>query len=590
MKKTIFALALATSSLILHNPVFATTPVAQVSPDPQLASLIERYSAWVMENEPYARMNAGQNIKALPNIAPETIEKDAAYARRLKAELVRIPAMKLLMDDQISHAILTLMLDRQIAAPQINACSFGVTPYDNVLQSAQDGLDGFAIKTAADADLYVKLVAGLPAYIKQMQAHLAGNAARGMSLPKAYLGFIAPQFSGIAKDEAASPFALNPERLTKLSKAKADATINAVNLLITAEVNPVLNALSVYISGPYAAKASDAIGMGQTPACADAYKQQVRFETTTDMTPDAIHALGLKQVAALKAEMAAIRKEIGITGTSAAFWASLQSKPELKAKSKTEIAANMQRYTDFIESHLPQSFADNVIAKGVARPISEDREAGETFGYYALPTATEANGVYWFNGANELKGITITHEGLIAHELYPGHHYQSMRVVENSALSVFRKNYTPSAYLEGWAEYAGRVVAKDLGAFTNPYSRYGSLSDELFLATRLVVDTGMNAKGWSLAKARAYMKENTFKTDEQIATESLRYGAGIPAQALGYRIGYITILKLRQNLAAEMGAQFDIKRFHNAMLNHGALPMFMLEKVARYELSKALQK
>ncbi len=590
MKKAIFALVLSTSSLVLHSPVFATKAAAPIYLDPQLASLIERYSAWVMENEPYARMNAGQNIKALPKIAPETIKKDAAYARRLKAELARIPAIKLLIDDRISHAILTLMLDRQIAAPQISACSFGVTPYDNMLQMAQEGLDGFAISTAADADLYVKLVDGLPAYIKQMQAHLAGNAAKGMSLPKTYLGFITPQFSDLAKDGVDSPFTLNPDRLVKLSKAKADATTRAVNQLITARVNPALKALSAYISGPYAAKAADAIGMGQTPACAAVYKQQVRFETTTDMTPDAIHTLGLEQVDEIKAEMAAIQKEIGFIGTPAAFWASLQSRPELKAKSKAEIAANMQKHADFIAARLPQVFAEKISAKGVARPLSEDREAGQTFGYYALPTATQANGVYWFNGASELKGITITNEGLIAHELYPGHHYQSMLVVENPALSTFRKNYTPSAYLEGWAEYASRVVAKELGAFTNPYSHYGSLSDELFLATRLVVDTGMNAKGWPLAKAREYMKENTFKTDEQIATESLRYGAGIPAQALGYRIGRITILKLRQKLAAEMGAQFDIKRFHTAMLNHGALPMFMLEKVARYELSKAPQK
>ena len=560
---------------------------ASAKSNPQLESLIDRYSDWVLENEPYARMNAGENIIALPNIAPEKIKKDAAYAQRLKGELALIPAAKLSMDDQISHAILTLMLDRQIVAPQINGCSFGVTPYDNVLQSAQDGLEGFAINTAADAEHYVKLVAVLPTYIKQMQAHLRANAARGMSLPNAYIGFIAPQFSDLAKDGVDSPFALNPDRLTKLPKAKADATTRTVNQLITAEVNPALKAFSAYISGPYAAKTTDAIGMGQTPACSAAYKQQVRFETTTDMTPDAIHTLGLEQVAEIKADMAAIQKQLGFTGSPSEFWANLQSRPELKSKSKAEIATKMQKYADFIAARLPQMFEGTIKAKGVARPLPEDREAGQTFGNYSLPTATEPNGVYFFNGANELKGIGITHEGLTAHELYPGHHYQLVLVVENPKLSAFRKSYAPSAYMEGWAEYAGRTVNKELGGLTDPYNRYGSLSDELFLATRLVVDTGMNAKGWSLEKARAYMKENTFKTDDQIATESLRYGAGIPAQALGYRIGHITILKLRKMLAAEMGAQFDIKRFHNAMLNHGALPMFMLEKVARYDLSKA---
>ena len=325
--------------------------------------------------------------------------------------------------------------------------------------------------------------------------------------------------------------------------------------------------------------------MNQTPACAAVYRKLVRFETTTDMTPDAIHDLGLAQVASIKTEMAAIQQQLGFSGTPKEFWALLQSKPELKSASKAAIAANMQKQANFIAARLPQMFEGTIKAKGVARPLPQDREAGETFGNYSLPTATEAEGVYWFNGASELKGINITHEGLIAHELYPGHHYQSMLVTENTALSAFRKNYGSSAYLEGWAEYAGRVVAKELGALSDPYNRYGSLSDELFLANRLVVDTGMNAKGWSLEKARAYMKENTFKTDEQIATETLRYGAAIPAQALGYRLGHISILHLRQTLEAEMGAKFDIKRFHSAMLRHGALPMFMLEKVARAELA-----
>ena len=580
------------------KPILATLALAALTvsipavakPDPRLAGLIDRYSTWVMENEPYARMSAGQNINRLPTIAPEAVRKGAVYAQRLETELSRIPADKLSLDDQISHAILSLMLERQSAAPQINACSFGVTPFDTVLQYARDGLQGFAVNTPADADLYTNLVAALPAYINQMQANLARNAAGGMTMPKAYIAYTAQPYAEIARDGQASPFALAPDRLAKLPKAKAAEVTRAVNQIISAKVNPALNALSAYISGPYVAKAPDAIGMGQTAACAEVYKKLVRFETTTDMTPDAIHVLGLAQVAQIKTEMAVIQKQIGFTGTPQEFWAHLKIRPELKAKSKAEIAANMQKYADLIQSRLPRMFEGTIKSKGVARPISEDREAGETFGNYYLPTATEPNGVYFFNGAGELKGITITHEGLIAHELYPGHHYQSMLVVENTALSAFRKSYMPSAYSEGWAEYAGRVVAKELGALTDPYNRYGSLSDELFLATRLVVDTGMNAKGWPLAKARAYMKENTFKTDDQIATESLRYGAAIPAQALGYRIGHITILNLRRKLEAEMGAKFDIKRFHGAMLSHGALPMFMLEKVARYELLKKPQK
>jgi uncharacterized protein (DUF885 family) len=488
-------------------------------------------------------------------------------------------------DDQISHGILSLMLEEQSESLQISACTFGVTPYDSALQAAGYGLNGFSISTTADADIYLKLLATLPTYIKQVQSNLARKAANGISLPKDYIPYIAAPLAEFGKLTTDSPFSLSSDRLASLPKAKAARIERAVNSLIASKINPALTSLAAYISGPYAAKAPVEIGMGQTPACAEVYKKLIRFETTTELQPDEIHELGLAQVAEIKIEMANIQKKLGFSGTPQAFWVNLQTKPELKSVSKEAIASNMQKHADFIAARMPQMFAGTIKAKGVARPLPQDREAGETFGNYVTPTATEAEGIYSFNGANELKSINITHEGLIAHELYPGHHYQSMLVIENNALSVFRKSYGNSAYAEGWAEYAARVVAKELGALNDPYSRYGSLSDELFLASRLVVDTGMNAKGWSLQKARAYMKENTFKTDDQIATETLRYGAAMPGQALGYRLGHIAILQLRRKLEAEMGAAFDIKRFHSAMLRHGALPMFMLEKVARQELA-----
>ena len=200
-----------------------------------------------------------------------------------------------------------------------------------------------------------------------------------------------------------------------------------------------------------------------------------------------------------------------------------------------------------------------------------------TFGYYDPPKPDEPSGRYRFNGSRLGERSLLTAAPLIYHELVPGHHFQVALQRENAELPPLRRESFPTAFVEGWAEYASDL-AGEMGLYREPYDRYGRLAMDMFLSARLVVDTGMNALGWSLEDARRFLREHVLESETQIATETLRYSVDLPAQALAYKLGSARIRELRRRAEAELGPAFDVRRFHDAVLAPGALPLPVLEE------------
>jgi len=200
-----------------------------------------------------------------------------------------------------------------------------------------------------------------------------------------------------------------------------------------------------------------------------------------------------------------------------------------------------------------------------------------TYGYYQVPTSTDPKGVYLFNGSMLEQRTLLNAAALSYHELVPGHHFQINLSRENRALSAFRRNALYTAFTEGWGEYASDV-AGEVGMYSDPYDRAGRLAMDLFLSTRLVVDTGMNALDWSRERAMEFMRAHTLESEAQIATETLRYSTDIPAQALAYKMGSRGIHELRDATRKRLGDRFDIRRFHDAVLAQGAMPLSVLER------------
>ena len=209
-----------------------------------------------------------------------------------------------------------------------------------------------------------------------------------------------------------------------------------------------------------------------------------------------------------------------------------------------------------------------------------------TAGYYRAGTLGET-GYYYYNGSNLSSRSMISAGFLIYHELIPGHHFHLSLVKENSQLSVYRRGVRMNAFAEGWANYASHL-ALEMGMLNDPYDHYGWLLSNAFIAARLVVDTGLNHKGWSLEKASSYMLDNTFYSADQVATEVLRYSTDIQAQALSYRLGYDKILEVRETAKKQLGENFDIRKFHTAVLSKGTLTMPALEQHIQWYIDQEL--
>ncbi len=300
------------------------------------------------------------------------------------------------------------------------------------------------------------------------------------------------------------------------------------------------------------------------------------------VSPEDIHASGLKQMAQLNSEMEKIRNSLGFKGTKAEFHNKLKNDPKFFPKTADEIGTTLMQYIDRIEPKVSAYFMNVPKAPYGVKRLDPTLEGAMTFGYYQTPIPSDPKGYYNYNGSKLDQRSLLAAGSLIYHELIPGHHFQICLQEENHSLHEFRRESFPTAYVEGWAEYSS-TLAGEMGMYSDDYEKYGRLAMKAFLTNRLVVDTGMNILGWPRSRAVEYMKENLLVSDSEIHTETLRYSSDVPGQALAYMMGANKIFELREKARAELKDAFDIRQFHNVVLSSGAMPMSVLEKhIDRY--------
>jgi uncharacterized protein (DUF885 family) len=319
------------------------------------------------------------------------------------------------------------------------------------------------------------------------------------------------------------------------------------------------------------------VGLGQYPGGPESYLRRIGYETGLHLTPQQIHERGLGVVEDLERQLRAVRDGLGFKGDRATFDQRLRSDPKFYAKSPEELEAHYLSALQRIEPHIPEYFSLRPKAPYSVKRIDAASETGMTFGIYHEPTPQDPRGYYLYNGSNLDKRPLFQATHLIFHELIPGHHFQVALMQENESLHPVCKILFQNAFAEGWAEYAAQLAA-EMGGYPDPYEKYGHLVTQTFLASRLVADTGMNALGWSLEKARQYMREHDFDSDELIATETLRYSTDWPGQALDYRLGYDAFWTGRKKAEAALGKRFDIRAFHAMAIGYGMMPLDVLEE------------
>src|SRR5690349_3224811 len=351
-------------------------------------------------------------------------------------------------------------------------------------------------------------------------------------------------------------------------------------------VYPALQRMRDFLANDYLARAREGQGLMYMKGGDKYYRYLIEATTTEPLDPDQVHQLGLSEVARITKGFEDIQREVGFKGTLKQFFDYMRTSPKFQPKSKEELEQGFATVKRKVEAKVPQFFSQVPKAGLVIRPYPPYREKFEAGGSYEQGTPDGSRpGTFYFNAYDLPSRFTWEETTLFMHEGEPGHHFQISLAQENPNLPAFMRFGGNTAYVEGWALYS-ESLGYPMGMYTDPYQRFGNLNDEMLRAMRLVVDTGIHAKGWTRDQAIAYMLGHSGMSKTDATAEVERYIA-IPSQALAYKIGQLTIQRLRRKATAELGSKFDIREFHAQVLDSGALPMKILEeKIDRWIAAK----
>ena len=575
MKKILIALCFLLSILFIAG--YSDT---QTSSSAELKTIADDYWKNQLDESLYLRLKFGLPIEKLPDISPEGEKKDTDFAQSILDRLGKINATTLNDEDSITYDMLKWENSATVEAHPYFWLTSPVTPYASQLPTVNRAFREFSFKDAKDMDRYLSLLKQYAAMIHTAQKHVQEQFKQGIYLPKEEVQLVVPFLKSYAKDPATNPMAVTEDRLKSINdKAKTDAFHQQANQILQALVIPNLNSLADYIA---AGTARDNVGLSNVPNGKEFYRFLVRYHTTMNVTPEEIHQIGLKQIDEINQELDKVRQSLNFKGDLAEFRKSLKTDPKFFPKTPDEIGTRLMEYISRIEPELKKYFINVPKAPYGVKRLDPSLEGAMTFGYYQTPVPEDPKGYYYYNGSNLQQRSLLWAGSLIYHELVPGHHYQICLQEENTSLPEFRRESFPTAYVEGWGEYSS-TIAGEMGMYRDDYDRAGRLAMKAFLTSRLVVDTGMNLMGWSRAKAMQYMQENLLISDSEIQTETLRYSADIPGQALAYRMGCNKLVELREKSRNALKDRFDIRQFHDVVLASGAMPFAVLEQhIDRY--------
>lgn len=434
-------------------------------------------------------------------------------------------------------------------------------------------------KTEKDYTNFLKRMDKYAVWIDSAMVYMKKGMAQGVVLPKSLTVKLIPQFAEMATPNIEDNLfyssiklmpASFPDSIKEDLTAKYTATINT-------KLIPQYKKMADFLNKEYLPASRATSGIGSLPFGKELYAAYVKQWTTTEMTPEQIHELGLKEVARLNAEMEKVKTQVGFKGTLLEFFEEVRNKKELKPFTKPEeVIANFQSIYTRIKPNVDKLFALQPKTKFEIRRTEAFREKTASAEYNQGTADGTRPGIFYVPIPDVANYNMYGDEDLFLHEAIPGHHFQISLQQENESLPDFRKFNWFGAYGEGWALYT-ESLGKELGLYQDPYQYFGMLGNEMHRAIRLVVDTGLHTKGWTREQAIKYSLANEAESEASIIPEIERYMA-IPGQALSYKIGQLKIMELRKKAETKMGSKFDIKKFHEKVLESGVMPLALLEK------------
>jgi uncharacterized protein (DUF885 family) len=481
-------------------------------------------------------------------------------------------------DDQLNYELFRRTLQDQVDAFQFNEHLMPLHHRGGV-QNLEENINYLSFDTVKDYDDWLARMSKIDEYVEQTIELAEVGRKEGILPPKILMqripDQIAPQLVDNAED---SPFydlfEELPASLTDQEQARLRATARDT---IEETILPAYQKLDRYFNKTYLPACRDSIGLSSLPNGSSWYEFKTRYYTTTQMSPDEVHSLGLTEVSRIREEMQKVIDEVDFEGSFNDFLVFLRTDPQFYFDNPDDLYEAYLATSKRIDPELVNLFGKLPRMPYGVKPIPDSIAPDTTTAYYSGPAADGSRaGTYWVNLYRPDVRPKYEIEVLSVHEAMPGHHLQIALQQELGDMPDFRRYGGFTAFIEGWGLYSENL-GYDLGLYKDPYSRFGQLTYEMWRAVRLVVDTGIHYKGWTRQQAIDFFKDNAAKTELDIINEIDRY-IGNPGQALAYKIGQLRMLTIRQRAELALGDAFDVRAFHDELLGAGALPLDLLER------------
>ncbi len=566
-------------------------PHAWADANSELLQLAEDYWAHELREDPlHATFSGiGDYNALLPLVSPADEQRRLQAAQAFQQRLLAIDADELAESQRVSRDLLAFILKHNIELSKFRSWRIPVLADDGFHSIITYVVDRTPFATVDDYQTYLKRLNALPVYYEQNVANMRLGLSEGFTQPKQILDHILPSFkallvSDIKAHRLFQPFSNMPNSIS--DKDQKELRAQATDLF-EKKLAPMFAETAEFFEREYMPGAVGKVGALYLPEGKNYYAALVRYYTTLDdVTPDSIHALGLREVGRIRAEMNIIIQQTEFEGEFADFLEFLRTDPQFYARTADELLAKAAWIAKDADGKLPSLFGKLPRQPYSVEPVPAEIAKNYTTGrYVSAPLDARIGGQYWVNTYDLASRPLYQIPALTLHEAVPGHHLQSALSKELSDLPAFRREFYPHAYGEGWGLYAEKLGV-EMDIYKTPYEHFGRLSYEMWRACRLVIDTGIHAKGWTREQAMDYLASNTALSRHNVQTEVDRY-ISWPGQALAYKMGELTLWELREKARKELGERFDVRDFHDAVLAEGGLPLQLLrEQIGRYIADK----
>ena len=589
--KTVIAIG-AAALFAAAGPVWAGPALAGAAPqtppaaaraaeNPVLAAILADYEAYLRANDPITAGMEGDRaaLSRLPDVSRAFELAQEPVLKGFADRLAAIDPAALSEDERLNHAFLAWVLQRSLDRIPLDVDRIGAFNSEGGPgQSLAYVASVTRIGARADAEAWIARLEAMPKFYRDQldsaRRGLDGGLVQPRSVVEGALGLMEPEIAYAAgTDPLLKPFESLPESIPAAEQAALRARAAAA---VADGVMPARREWVRFLRDDYLPRAPESLGLAHRPGGRDLYAFLTQGYTTTDLTPDQIHQIGREEVARIRARMETEMRASGWTGDFAAFLAFLRSDPQFYATTREGLLEKASEMAKRADDGLPALFGTLPRTPYGVRPVPAEIEANYTTGRY-FPGSME-NGVaggYMVNTSRLDQRPLYELPALTLHEAAPGHHIQIALQQEAEAGPYFRKSVDVTAFTEGWGLYA-EFLGEEMGFYRTPYERFGRLSYEMWRACRLVADTGIHWLGWDIEQARACFRDNSALAPHNIETELQRY-IGWPGQATAYKIGEIRLRAIRTRAEQALGERFDVRRFHDALLVDGPLPLGLLD-------------